>query len=115
MAQGYTAIKVDPLCVKPNGVYAREPKPDPSWRLRGSLSPEVLNMGYERVKAMREAGGDKLDIIIELHAFTDMTTSVQLGQRLEELGIYYLEEPTDPTNVKTMKDPARPLCGRRPD
>ena len=104
MAQGYTAIKVDPLCVKPNGVYAREPKPDPSWRLRGSLSPEVLNMGYERVKAMREAGGDKLDIIIELHAFTDMTTSVQLGQRLEELGIYYLEEPTDPTNVKTMKE-----------
>ena len=103
MAQGYTAIKVDPMCVKPDGVYAREPRPDPTWRTRGSLSPEVLNTAYNRVKAMREVGPD-LDIILELHAFSDMNTSIQLGTRLEELGIYYLEEATDPTNVKCMRE-----------
>lgn len=103
LAQGYTAIKVDPLCVKPNGAYAREPIPDPNWRLKGSLSTATLNMAYERVKAMRDVDAN-MDIIIELHAFTDMNTSIQVGQRLEELGIYYLEEPTDPTNVKTMRE-----------
>ena len=44
------------MCVKANGAYAREPRPDVTWRTRGSLSPEVLNLAYERVKAMREAG-----------------------------------------------------------
>ena len=103
MAQGYTAIKVDPMCVKPNGVYAREPRPDPTWRTRGSLSPEVLNTAYDRVRAMREVGPE-LDIILELHAFSDMNTAIQLGTKLEDLGIYYMEEATDPTNVKCMRE-----------
>ena len=102
LAEGYSCIKVDPMCVKPNGVYAREPRPDPTWRTRGSLSPEVLRVAYDRVKAMRDVDPN-LDIIIELHAFSDMNTSIQLGQRLEELGIFYLEEATDPTNVQCMR------------
>lgn len=104
MKQGYTAIKVDPMCVKPDYVYAREPKPDPSWRTRGSLSPVVLNTAYDRVKAMRDAGGDEIDIIIELHAFSDTNTAIQLGRKLEPLGIYYMEEPTDPTNADCMRE-----------
>lgn len=104
LAQGYTAIKVDPVCVKPDGVYAREAKSDPNWRLRGALSNNVLNLAYERVKAMREVGGDDLDIIIELHAFTDTNTAIQLGKKLEPLGIYYYEEPTQAMNVQCMKE-----------
>lgn len=104
MAQGYTAVKVDPVCVKPDGVYAREPKPDPNWRTKGALSGEVINLAYERVKVMREAGGPNLDIILELHAFTDTSTAIRLGQKLEELDIYYMEEPTDPTNAECMRE-----------
>ncbi|MCI2106052.1 MAG: mandelate racemase/muconate lactonizing enzyme family protein [Intestinimonas sp.] len=104
MKQGYTAIKVDPMCVKPDYVYAREPKPDPDWRTRGSLSPNVLNTAYERVKAMRDVGGSDLDIIIELHAFSDTNTAIQLGTKLEPLGIYYMEEATDPTNAGCMRE-----------
>jgi len=104
MAQGYTAIKVDPICVKPDGGYAREAKPDPNWRLRGALSSNVLDLAYARVKAMREAGGAGMDIIIELHAFTDTNTSIQLGKKLEPLGIYYYEEPTQSMNIKCMKE-----------
>ncbi len=104
MAQGYTAVKVDPLLVRPDGKHIRQPRPDPNYRVKGSLSNETLKMAYNRVKAMRDVGGDALDIILELHANTDMTTAIQVGSCLEELGIYYLEEPTDPVNVGCMKE-----------
>lgn len=104
MKQGYTAIKVDPVLIRPDGKHVRQPKPDPNYRIKGSLSPETLDLAYDRVKAMREAGGKNMDIIIELHANTDTTTAIQLGRKLEDLNIYYYEEPTDPMNVGCMKE-----------
>lgn len=103
MAQGYTAVKVDPIGVTGAGVWARESN-DPAWKMRGKLSAEMLETAYERVAAMREAGGRDLDIIIELHSYTDAITSVQLGRRLEPLNIYYLEEPCHPLNVENMRE-----------
>ncbi len=65
MAEGYTAIKVDPIGVTMEGVWAREGN-NPDWRMRGKLSSQMIKIAYDRVAAMREAGGDDLDIIIEL-------------------------------------------------
>ena len=101
MAQGYTAIKVDPIGVTNQAIWARE-STDPSWKMRGKLSAEMVETAYERVKAMREAGGKDMDIIIELHAYTDTITGIQLGKALEPLDIYYLEEPCHPLNAENM-------------
>jgi galactonate dehydratase len=101
MAQGYTAVKVDPIGINKYGVWMRDSSGD-DCRMRGKLSTETLKMAYNRVKAMREAGGDVLDIIIELHSFTDTNTAIQLGLTLEELNIYYYEEPVHPLNVESM-------------
>ena len=108
MAQGYTAIKVDPIGVTDDGKWAREAS-NPNWKMRGKLSHKMMSIAYDRTAAMREAGGPDLDIIIELHSYTDSITAVQLGKILEPLNIYYYEEPVHPLNVESMLEIHRAL------
>ena len=96
MADGFTAIKVDPIGFDMNGTWM-------GWTSRGILQREQLRIAVERVRAMREAGPE-LDIIIELHALTDTTTAVQLGRELAELGCFYYEEPTQPLDPELFKE-----------
>ena len=39
---------------------------------------------------MRLAGGENLDIIIEMHANTDTAAAIQIGQALQGLRIFYI-------------------------
>ena len=96
MADGFTAIKVDPVGFDKYGNWM-------GVSSRGILPKEQLDLAVNRVKAMREAGPD-LDIIIELHALTDATTCIQLGKELAPLGVYYYEEPTQPLNTKLFRE-----------
>ncbi len=96
MAEGYTAIKVDPL------IFSDQPNGKGDWKITGPLEHKVLKTVYERIKAMREAGGNKLDIIIENHANTDTISSIQIGQILEPLRIFYYEEAVHPLNPGNM-------------
>ena len=93
--QGYDALKVDPIAVPKQGI---------EWNRRGPLTFPVLNEVVNRVAAMREAGGDEMDIIIELHSNTDTTSAIQLARALEPLRIYYMEEPVHPLNSAMMKE-----------
>lgn len=102
MAQGFTAIKVDPIGVTDAGIWARDSS-DPEWKMRGRLSDRMMKIAVDRVKAIRNVSPD-LDIIIELHSFTDTNTAIQLGKALEPLNIYYYEEPVHPLNAGAMKD-----------
>lgn len=97
MDEGYTAIKVDPIAMSD-----QLPKGKGPWQTRGVLSNKQIKVAYDRIKAMREEGGPDLDIIIELHSYTDVISSIQVGQALEELDIYYFEEPCSPLNAKNM-------------
>ncbi|MGE4276670.1 MAG: mandelate racemase/muconate lactonizing enzyme family protein [Lawsonibacter sp.] len=103
MAQGYTAVKVDPIGVTDQGCWIRASKDD-TWKLRGAMPNKVLELACARVEAMRKAGGKDLDIIIENHAFTDTNTAIQLANALEPFGIYYMEEPVHPLNSRSMRE-----------
>jgi galactonate dehydratase len=92
VADGYTCIKVDPI------IFSDRPDGKGDWKITGPLEKRVIRTVYDRVKAMREAGGDDLDIIIEMHSNTDTTAAVQIGQALEDLRIFYYEEPAHPLN-----------------
>ena len=96
MADGFTAVKVDPVGFDENGVWM-------GCSSRGILPRNQLELAVRRVAAMREAGPD-LDIIIELHALTDTNTAVQLGRELQPLGCYYYEEPTQPLNTALFQE-----------
>lgn len=96
MADGFDCVKVDPIGFDENGVWMGR-------KSRGILSREQMKLAVDRVKAMREAGPD-VDIIIELHALTDATSSIQLGRELSKFDCYYYEEPTQPLNADLFRE-----------
>lgn len=53
---------------------------------------------------MREAGGDDMDIIIEMHSLTDTVAAIQVAQALEDLRIFYYEEPVHPLNIENYAE-----------
>ncbi len=97
MAEGYDCIKVDPVGFDLKGHWM-------GWSNYGMLRYDQIKIAVDRVAAMRDAGGPKLDIIIELHSLTDTNTAIQLGRELEQLRCFYYEEPVHPLNSQSMKE-----------
>jgi len=97
MADGFTAVKVDPIGFNLKGEWM-------GWSSYGLLEHKQLKIAVDRVAAIREAGGEDLDIIIELHSLTDTNTAVQLGRELEQFNCFYYEEPTQPLNSALFKE-----------
>jgi len=96
VAQGYDCIKVDFLWFKPEGgVYCDDERTN-------LLDGKTLATVVDRVRAVREAVGSNVDIIIENHSFTDAQSAVQIARALEPFNIYYFEEPNTP-DVHTAK------------
>ena len=88
---GYDCIKIDFFTFKPDdGTYTDTDR-------LGLLSKEYLKMYESRLKAVREAIGPDVDIIIENHSFTDAQSSTQIGLTAKKFDIFYFEEPTTPT------------------
>jgi len=88
---GFDCVKVDPLLWDPEARFMY-------WNTNGLLSHRQVEIAVGRVAAVREAGGPHMDIIIELHSFTDTNTAIQLAKELEKFNIFYYEEPTQPLN-----------------
>ena len=98
MADGYNAIKVDPVVFP----LAGDPPANGCERRGAFLHPD-LKLATERIAACREAGGEDLDIILEIHSLLDANTAVELGQSVEKYRIFYFEEPTQPLNPAVYK------------
>ncbi len=94
VADGYTAMKFDPFAVNPEGVWDY-PKRD--------LDPKRADLAYARVKAVREAVGPDIDILVEVHGNLGPTSAIRMGKRLEELRPFFYEEPVDAMNVECMR------------
>jgi len=94
VADGYSAMKFDPFAYSPQG----------KWDYPGrALDPQRADLAYERVKAVREAVGPKIDILIEVHGNLGTTSAIQMGKRLEEFHPFFYEEPVDALNVDCMR------------
>ncbi|MFM2486945.1 mandelate racemase/muconate lactonizing enzyme family protein [Celerinatantimonas yamalensis] len=94
--EGYTAIKVDPLQRDENGNKNR--------RNDGFLTQKKLNLCRDRLVAIRESVGDDVDIILELHAKTDVNSALQISRLVNDLNIYYMEEPCGSLNPQLFKE-----------
>ncbi len=99
MADGYNCVKVDPLGVDMDGNW--------NWNYPPLLEYDMLKMGVKRIEAIREAGGDDLDIIVEMHSQTNTNTAIQFAQEIENLRCFYYEEPTQPLNQSLFKEISR--------
>src|SRR5262249_13389405 len=68
----------------------------------GGLPP--IRYAEACVKAMREAVGDRIDIMVDCHARPSPAMGLQFAKALEPYGLYFFEEPCWP---ETMADIAR--------
>ena len=62
------------------------------FRIGGEKTPAAE---VERARVMREAVGDGVDIMVDINQGWDVNQSITIGRRLEEYGLYWLEDPTD--------------------
>ena len=82
VAQGFTAFKAMAV--------------PPTMPLEG-LKP--IRAAERVVRAMREAVGDEIDIMVDCHARPSPAMGLQFAAALEPYGLYFLEEPCWPENV----------------
>jgi galactonate dehydratase len=94
VADGYTAMKFDPFAYSAEGEWAYP---------RRALDAPRADLAYERVRAVRDAVGPAIDILVEVHGNLGTTSAIQMGRRLEELAPFFYEEPVDALNVEAMR------------
>ena len=96
VSEGYDAIKVDPI------MHNREGKNRIHDRTAGSLwgimRHDDIAMGRERLAAMRDAVGPEVDIILEIHSLLGTNSAIQFARAVEDLDIFFYEEPIHPMN-----------------
>jgi 2-dehydro-3-deoxyphosphogalactonate aldolase len=86
---GFTALKFDPI-----GPYsAFDPR---------QLSLEMLNFTEKFVKQLREAVGDKVDLLFGTHGQMTPASAIRLAKRLEKFDPLWFEEPTPPDMPEEM-------------
>lgn len=91
VAEGYDCIKVDPVIFDSQG--------NRGGNLRRILTGQEVKLFHNRIKAVREAVGPEVDIIIETHSNLSVTSAIQLGRIWEEFKCMYFEEPVNYLNV----------------
>jgi 2-dehydro-3-deoxyphosphogalactonate aldolase len=94
LRKGFTAVKFDP--VRPYTVY------DPR-----QLSLESLEHAEHYVKNIREAVGDKCELMVGTHGQMTTSSAIRLARRLEPFDPLWFEEPVPPENVDEMARVAR--------
>ncbi len=100
---GYDAIKVDPVLAPLERCNIADVFKTQGNQIRGCYREHDLKRSVERIAACREAGGDDMDIIVEIHSLLDANTAAELGKALEPLHIMYYEEPTSPENPSNFR------------
>lgn len=88
--KGFDAVKINFLTFRPDeGRY-------PETMQTAFLHPDYMGTAEARIAAVRKAIGEKADIILENHCYTDRLSAVQYGNMAKKYGILYFEEPTTP-------------------
>jgi len=94
VSRGYTAIKFDPA-----GPYT----------MRGGHMPAMsdISMSVAFCRAIREAVGDRADLLFGTHGQFSTAGAIRLGQALEPYSPLWFEEPIPPDNIDEMARVAR--------
>jgi galactonate dehydratase len=72
-------------------------------------SAATLKKAAQCVAAMRDAVGDGIDIMLDLHARTTPAAAIQFGRLLADYNLYWFEEPCWPEHVDGLAEVSRAL------
>ncbi|MDP6776132.1 MAG: mandelate racemase/muconate lactonizing enzyme family protein [Candidatus Latescibacteria bacterium] len=105
IAMGFDAIKFD--IDDASSPHKQDPY---NW----SVSPGELAEMVDKVAAVREAVGPRVDLAIDMHGRYDTYGAIRVAQALEPYDLMWLEEPVPPENVDAMREVKRatrtPIC-----
>lgn len=92
LAQGITAMKIWPL--------------DPYAELTGGhwISSEDLKKGIEPFRKIRDAVGDRMEIMVELHSLWNLPTAIKIARALEEFEPTWFEDPIKMDDLGALAD-----------
>ncbi len=93
VSDGYDAVKVNLLTYAPDGSRY--------GILKGPLPGKVLREAERRMKAVREAVGEDVDILLENHGFTDKEAALSLVDTCAPYRAFFIEEPCTQEEVQT--------------
>src|SRR5204862_7561603 len=90
LEQGITGMKIWPL--------------DPYAELTNgqSISNEDLRAGIEPFRKVREAVGDRIDLMVELHSLWNLPAAIRIARALEEYEPAWFEDPIKMDNVDAL-------------
>jgi L-alanine-DL-glutamate epimerase-like enolase superfamily enzyme len=107
VAEGYDAVKVDPIVYNADGTSSFD-------RTKLFTKPQMRLFG-DRLRAIRDAVGEDVDIIFESHSLMGAASAIQMGEIVEEVGCMMYEEPVNYLNAKVHKKVAErvnvPIAG----
>jgi galactonate dehydratase len=88
--RGYTALKFDPF--------------GSAWRM---VSREDFGLAIDIIRAVRDAVGKSVDILVEGHCRFNVPTAIQFAESMAEFGPAWFEEPVHHGNIPAMAEVAR--------
>lgn len=89
-ARGYTALKFDPF--------------GSNWRM---LPRDEFDLSLDIIRAVRDAVGAQVDLLIEGHCRFNVATAVEFAIAMHHLRPVWFEEPVPHTNIQAMIEVAR--------
>ena len=91
--RGFRALKFDPF--------------SNPWRTHIGRAEEQL--AVERVRAVREAVGPRVEILVEVHRRLAPNEAIRIARCLEPYGPYWYEEPVDPEDLDGLAEVRRQI------
>jgi galactonate dehydratase len=88
--RGYTALKFDPF--------------GSAWRM---MARNDFDLSIDIIRAVRDAVGDSVDLLIEGHSRFNVATAVDLAHKMAPFRPAWFEEPVPHTNTNAMVEVAR--------
>jgi L-alanine-DL-glutamate epimerase-like enolase superfamily enzyme len=86
-------------------------------KIRGSKSYVTTDVATARVKAVREAIGPDIKLMVDVNGTWDVATAIHQLKVWEPYDVYWLEEPVPPHDIAgyaRVKARAAGSCSRRP-
>jgi galactonate dehydratase len=104
LAEGYTAMKIWPLDIQAAASGGQ------------MITLSELKAGLEPFRKIRAAVGDRIEVMAELHSLWSSQAAIRICQGLEDLGIFWAEDPiAKMSDFKALVDLRRqtrvPICG----
>lgn len=93
---GFTGLKFDPFA-HTNYFYGE----DLASEL--TLTSDQQDLAFNVSRAVRDAVGPNMDIMIETHAMLNYRIAVKMAKRLSALDITWYEEPAGPESAQTLR------------